>query len=87
MELAKIALGRIAAVERVVAVLIATHPTPEVLSEAWQALAPGMREDLHAEFAKDPEFLQAALAALDRFDRHVQRVVGATAPAAAPTDH
>ena len=86
-ELAKIALGRVAAVERVVAVLIAAHPAPEALSEAWRAIAPGMREDLHAEFAKAPEFLRAALAALDRFDRTMQRAHAATAPGGAPTDH
>lgn len=86
-ELTKIALGRIAAVERVVAILMATHPAPEALAQAWRELAPGMSADLRAEFANDPQFLRAALAAMDRFDRNMQRVHAATAPSEAPTDH
>lgn len=76
---ANIALGRIAAIERVMAVIIATHPAAEALAAAWRQCAPGLREDLHVEFSEDPAFLLAALAAVDRFDRHIQRVHAATA--------
>lgn len=85
-KLARVALGRIAAVERVCAVIIATHPAPEALAEAWQALSPGWREDLQHEYADDPDFLGAAMKALDRFDHHIARVA-AKHPSGGPKNH
>lgn len=85
---ASIALGRIAALERVVALLIASHPTPDALSSAWQGVMPGWREEMREEYADDPDFLRAAMAALDRFERHIQRIAAAAMPqGAAPSSH
>ena len=85
-NVAKIALGRVAAIERVAAVLILTHPAPDAFRAAWKELGPALRQDLERDFQDDPHFLQAALAAMDRFDRTVQRVHAASAPPGSPTN-
>jgi hypothetical protein len=84
-DAALIALGRIAAIERAVAALISTHPAPETLSAFWTEVSPAWRETLQKEHSETPLFLQAAAESLDRFERTVLRVAGASAQSAAPS--
>lgn len=68
-----IALGRIAAIERVIGALIATHSTPHVLAAMWTEVCPQWREDLKIQYPStdDAALVKATGLALDRFEQSI----------------
>lgn len=90
MDETKIALGKLAVLERMVGVLIATHPEPELLHEAWSTLAPRFAQDLRKRFSlpTDKPFHDAASALMGQLTRTVQHAAAqANRKPGAPSNH
>ena len=78
---AAIALGRIAATERIVGALIATHPNPKVLHELWTQLTQDVHEELSNPAADDfhRAYQDALRKAMNRFEEVLRAAVTAQA--------